>query len=133
MSYLFQLTAYATTLASQGALEAALTYLTDGGAANESSDQVVTDLKERLQGAIGAAAAAATVTAATTAATTNRYAKKAESSRGTTPGSSAWNYGYSAPQARKYSESSGIHNPAQEDLYSAPVPHYDHGGETKAQ
>ena len=117
-----QLTAYATTLASQGALEAALTYLTDGAATN-CSDQSVSDLKERLQGAIGAQAVAAS---AATAAS-NRY-KKPESSRGTTPGS-GWNYGYSAPQARKYSESSGIYNPAQEELYSAPVPHYDHGGE----
>ena len=132
-----KLTDYASQLASQGALEAAMTYLGDTQEGNES--YLVTSLRERVQGALGLNR------------TSQGRGRSTMSS--SSVGKGPQGYGYSAQQnvskAGGWSHpgnasvptyqgsmnapySGGIHNPVFDDLstFNTPVPHSDAGGIT---
>ena len=126
-----KLTDYASQLASQGALEAAMTYLGDSKEENESS--LVTELRDRVKGALGI----------------DQIRQKHTTT--TSFGKAAQGYGYSAPQntskaggwshpgnasiptyqgSMNAQYGGGIHNPVFDDLstFNTPVPHSDSGG-----
>ena len=102
-----QLTKYASILAAQGALSAALSYL---GQSNEDS---IKELRDRLNGALGQS---------------HKPASRQVSS-GLRQARNSWNSGGSG--GNRFN--TGIHNPAAEDLstFNTPVPHYGHGGITE--
>jgi hypothetical protein len=106
---------YASILAAQGALAAALSYL---GQSNEDS---ISQLRDRLHGALGGQVAKPE--RKTSQSSTYSGSRRA----GTRP---SWNSGGSGGTKTAYT---GIHNPAAEDInaFQPPVPHLDQGGITQ--
>lgn len=138
------LASYASVLAAQGALDAALGYLGDG------NDEPTAALRDRLQGALGLKSAARSMHHQTVAAGKRSGARNSLDSRprqqsyngggahlmgaGSAGGPPGWNQsimGHGShhggdPYTTAYT---GIHNPAVEDLntFNPPVPHLDQG------
>lgn len=130
-----KLTDYASQLASQGALEAAMTYL--GDRKEENEDSLVTELRERVQGALGytqVSSKGRSVAASTAGKTSQAYSyadpqNVPKAGGWTHPGNSTMS-NYQGSMNVPYS--GGIHNPVLDDLntFNTPYPHSDTGGIT---
>lgn len=103
-----RLTQYASILCAQGALTAALSYL------GQSNEESIAQLRERLHGALGQQQALSQ------RANVSRTASNKQRPSWNSGGSGGGGY-----------TSTGIHNPAMEDMFQPPVPHLDQGGITQ--
>ena len=137
-----KMTEYASNLAAQGALQAAITYL--GETKDENESPAVTELRERVQGALGIRSSSASGRRAGSKGPASSQTGRVPQTYGfpaqntpNPPNAGGWTHPGNASAATYQGSynapySSGIHNPVFDDLnaFNPPVPHSESGGIT---